>query len=353
MTTSDCMPKAKALFLPVGFLLYACTSSSATPPPGASDDGAATSTASSSGSQSSSTGSGAGSSASASSGLGSGDAGSTKGSTDAGGPDATGASGCSGLVFCDSFDNPATDIADAAPTPSLWSPYGEQGCSGQGPITNPVTIDDTQSHSPPNSVKIVGTASNSCGPLMLSRSAFANIPSGSDVYGRFYILLSSTSTTFDHVAIMTLNFAGNNDGGVDFGNQATFLSLNSEGAGNATNVFMWQTQDSMGTLPDKDTAGGAQSAYPTANTWTCVEFHTSASTHAIQTWVGGTQAPIPGLTFPPPVAMVNDQWEAGVSSQPAFNFNSLGFGWATYSGIDMTLWIDDVALSITGRIGCN
>lgn len=271
---------------------------------------------------------------------------------DAGAPDGSGATGCNGLAFCDSFDDPQNDVPDAAPTPGLWTTEGEQGCSGQGPITNPITIDNTQSHSPPNSVKIVGGASNSCGPAMISTSAFAHIPTNSDVYGRFYIRLSSTSQTFDHVVIMALNFAGNNDGGIDFGTQGSFLSLNSEGAGNATNVFMWQTEDSH-TLPDKDTAGGAQSTYPTANTWTCVEFHTSPSTDAIEVWVGGAQTPVPGLTFPPPIAMVNDQWEAGVSTLPAFNFDSLGFGWVAYSGVAMTLWIDDVALSTTSRVGCN
>ncbi|HXX69547.1 MAG TPA: hypothetical protein VEK07_20350 [Polyangiaceae bacterium] len=349
------MPKPRFLFLMASPLFYACTSSTATPPPGAGDGGATTNTASSGGSGSSATGSAASTSAggSSGSGVGSGDGGGTHGSTDGGGADGAGAPGCSGLAFCDNFDNPATDIVDGGPTPGLWTVEGEQGCSGQGPITNPITIDNTQSHSPPNSAKIVGSASNSCGPAMISSSAFASIPSGSDVYGRFYIFLSSTSATFDHTAIMMLNFSGNNDGGIDFGNQATFLSLNSEGAGNATNVLMWQTQDSSGTLPDKDTAGGAQSAYPTANTWTCVEFHTSASTHSIETWVGGAQAPVPGLTFPPPVAMVNDQWEGGLSTQVAFNFDSLGFGWVSYSGVAMNLWIDDVALSTTGRIGCN
>jgi hypothetical protein len=111
---------------------------------------------------------------------------------------------------------------------------------------------------------------------------------------------------------------------------------------------MWQTSDGN-ILPDKNAMGGAQSTYPGASGWTCVEFHTSASSGAIETWVNG--AAVTGLTFVPgtttKVASVNDQWKAPSPFAPT----SLGFGWILFSGPPMTLWVDDIALS-KSRIGC-
>jgi polysaccharide lyase-like protein len=265
---------------------------------------------------------------------------------DSGAGDASAGLGCgSGLAFCDDFD---TDTVNSVPAASVWTVVGTQGCSGQGPVQYPVVVDNTFSHSPPNSVKITG--GDSCGPVMLSRSAFSNLASATDVYGRFYLRLTSTSTTFDHSVLMTLAFSADGDGGITSSDQSTFLQLASEGAGNATNVFMWQTDDSH-VLPDKNANGGSQSTYPMAATWTCVEFHTSSASKAIETWVGSQS--FAGLTFPPGVSMVTDQWEAGLPTLPAFTFDSLGFAWIVFSGPSMTLWIDDVALSATGRIGCN
>ncbi len=265
---------------------------------------------------------------------------------DSGGGDASAGLGCSGgLAFCDDFD---TDTVNSVPAASVWTVVGTQGCSGQGAVQYPVVVDNAFSHSPPNSVKITG--GDSCGPVMLSRSAFSNLASATDVYGRFYLRLTSTSMTFDHSVLMTLAFSADGDGGITSSDQSSFLQLASEGAGNATNVFMWQTDDSH-VLPDKNTSGGAQSTYPMASTWTCVEFHTSGASKSIETWVGSQ--PVTGLTFPPGVSMVTDQWEAGLPTLPAFTFDSLGFAWIVFSGPLMTLWIDDVALSATGRIGCN
>ncbi|HLK89717.1 MAG TPA: hypothetical protein VKZ18_07480 [Polyangia bacterium] len=247
--------------------------------------------------------------------------------------------GCAGLALCDNFD---TQSSGASPDSSLWTMIGAKTCSTQG-TPWPFAVDSTQSHSPPNSMKVQG--GDSCGPLMLNTSAFSKL-TGSDVYGRFYVRLSDTSMTFDHAFMMAL---GLTSGTLNTGSQDTYLQLASEGAGNATNVLMWQTSDGN-ILPDKNTTGGASSTYPKVNTWTCVEFHTSSSTGALETWVDGTA--VSGLTFIPGTTTktsgVNDQWKAPSPFQPT----SIGFGWTVFSGENLTIWFDDIAVGST-RIGCN
>jgi hypothetical protein len=235
--------------------------------------------------------------------------------------------------LCDDFD---TDTVGSAP--ANWTLVGTAGCSGSGnpsaPTVYPIVVDTSEAHSPPNSVKISG--GDSCGPLMMNMSAFSSLTT--DVYGRFWVQLTSTTMTFDHTALMALGLTPS----INIGDQSTYLQLASEGAGNATNVFMWQTTDGD-ILPDKNTTGGAQSTYPMGGAWTCIQFHTSTS-GALETWVGGNATPVAGLTFVPgttaTTASVNDQWKAPSPFAPT----SLGFGWIVFSGPMMSLWIDDVAL---------
>jgi hypothetical protein len=212
------------------------------------------------------------------------------------------------------------------------------------PVIYPIVVDMTTDPTRKQAAKIMG--GDSCGPLMVNASALAPL-AGKDVYGRFYLSLSSTSTMFDHTALMGLGLAADAGANLNPMNQASYLQLASEGAGNATNVFMWQTTDSN-VLPDKQTSGGAKSTYPAANTWTCIEFHTSPN-GGLETWVNGTA--IAGLTYVPgttmPAAGVNDHW----TPISPFSPTSLGFGWIVFSGPMMTLWVDDVAVS-GARIGC-
>jgi hypothetical protein len=249
--------------------------------------------------------------------------------------------------LCDNFDS---DTAGGPPSSALWTLVGTTGCSGVGndaaAVVYPITVDSTQHHSGANSVKVTG--GDGCGPVMLNTSAFAQL-GGGNVYGRFYIFIASTTGTFDHTVIGTLGLSAST---FNPNTQGTYLELASEGAGNPTNVFMWQTMDSD-ILPDKETSGGAASTYPAASTWTCVEFHT-ATTGTLETWVNG--AAIAGLTFIPGtttvVSGVNDQW----TPISPFTPTSFGLGWVAFSGPSTPdpyiLWFDDVALSTT-RIGCD
>jgi hypothetical protein len=290
-------------------------------------------------------GSGGGTGGTATGGNGSGGRGGSGGSgTGGSGGSGTGGSGgaavdCSSLALCDNFD---TQAAGAAPDTTRWMMIGAKTCSTQG-TPWPFAVDATQSHSPPNSMKVMG--GDSCGPLMLNTSAFTKI-TGGEVYGRFYMRLSDTSMTFDHAFLMAL---GLTTGAFNTNNQAGYLQLASQGAGGATNVFMWQTSDGN-ILPNKNSAGGATSTYPKANTWTCVEFHTSMATGALETWVDSKA--VAGITFIPgttaKMSGVNDQWTAPAPFKPT----SIGFGWTVFSGESLTIWFDDIAVG-SSRIGCN
>ena len=265
---------------------------------------------------------------------------------DSGGGAKDAASGCASLPLCEDFES---YTAGSAPGASLWTLIGTKGCSGVGgnpsaPTIYPIVVDTAQAHGGMKSAKVSG--GDSCGPVMLHTAAFSKLTG--EVYGRYFVRLSDTTMTFDHAAFMMLGLAADAGNGLNVGDQTSYLQLASEGAGNATNVFMWQTSDGN-ILPAKNAMGGMQSTYATANAWTCVEFHTSASTGAIETWVNGTS--IAGLTFVPgttqKVPSVNDQWKAPSPFSPT----SLGFGWILFSGPMMTVWIDDVALA-GSRIGC-
>jgi hypothetical protein len=203
-------------------------------------------------------------------------------------------------------------------------------------------IDTTQVHSGSKSVKVTG--GDSCGPLLVNTAAFANL-SGGDVYGRFFVRLPSV-TPFDHTVMMALGLKA----GVDISGQFSQddnLALAPEEIG-SMNALVWQTNDSN-ILPAKAPAAASTTTFPQANTWTCVEFHVSANTKAIETWINGSV--VPGMTFIPGTTTanqeVNGQWTPAAIAPTAF-----GLGWIVFSGPSISLWFDDAALGTT-RIGCN
>src|SRR5207302_1114875 len=101
---------------------------------------------------------------------------------------------------------------------------------------------------------------DACGPLMVSTSAFSRL-TGGEVYGRFYVHLSDTSMTFDHVALMGLGLLADGGLGLNVMAPTSYLQLASEYAGNPpTNVLMWQTDDQH-ILPNKNAMGGMESVY--------------------------------------------------------------------------------------------
>lgn len=327
------------------FGLYACTSSSATPPPAGADAGGSSGV-----SQGGST-NGGGSSSAASSSTASTGTSSAAGSTasDGGGGDGgtngDGGVSCSSLPLCDDFES---DTVGQPPNSALWITYGLAGCSGMGnpdaPAVFSITVDDTEAFSGTKSVKIdtsQASAGAGCGPWLVNTSAFPQL-TGGDLYGRFYVHLSDTTMTVDHVAMMALGLQTDGGIGFDVQNADSFLSMASLADGFTTNSLAWTRSDANGTLPPQGTTG--ESTYPSATGFTCIEFHTSAGTSAIQTWVNGTL--LSGLTDPPPPAGLTT-W----NPPSPLAATSFGLGWQIYSGPNLTVWVDDVALA-TSRIGC-
>jgi len=268
------------------------------------------------------------------------------GGTDAG--DATvGGQGCDGLPLCDSFDS-VGDQVGMPPSSSLWTLVGTAGCSGNGnpsaTTIYPITIDNTQFHSKPNSVKIVG--GDSCGPLMINTTAFSKLTTG-EVYGRFYVQLSDTTVLVHHAVLMALGLLRDGGSGLNVMDVDSFLELAPEMQGGLqTTTLTWQTNDSDH-LPNTDSVGAMSSTYFAASTFSCFEFHTSANTNAIEVWINGTK--IAGLSSPPAPPSANG---ASMWTPPSpFAPTSLGFGWISFEPGPMTVWIDDIALAST-RIGC-
>jgi hypothetical protein len=255
------------------------------------------------------------------------------GSPDGGGDGGAGAGqGCSSLPFCDDFEK---ETAGSPPDPSLWTVT--TGCGMNDP-TSTVTIDDTQSRSGKNSVKVVG-GNNTCGPLFTNTTAFAGL--GDVVYGRFFARFMS-GMPMQHSAFMVLGLSA--DAGVAQ-DPSNGLQLTGQSA-----VLVWNWHDT--TLPNIDMQGTSQSVDPAvAPQWVCIEFETDAMTGAIATWVDGAE--VAGLTFDPTTTTgqpgVNNTWSSGHPTplRPA----TISFGWVSYGGGMNTLWFDEVSLS-GSRIGC-
>jgi len=328
---------------------------------GATSSGAAGSSSSGSGGGgSSSSGGGVGSSSSgigpgsSSSGSSGGGSSSGAGSTDAGaaeagrpaadsGTDATTVPGCAALPLCDDFE---ADSTGGPPSSARWGVTSATGCSGQSSYS--VTIDGTQAHGGKQSVKVVG--GDSCGPMMVHSSAFAKL-TGGDVYGRFFTRFSSAMPVH-HAAFMALGFAP--DAGPLGNNTKQYLQFSAEEASNPDGgsgaMLDWNYNDL--TLPQKDSMGFVQTTYPAAGAWTCVEFHASPGSGALEVWVDGNA--VPGMTYVPGVTMdmqgVNGGWNAGRPTP--LDVKSIGFGWVDFTASGTTLWFDDIALA-SSRIGCN
>ena len=261
----------------------------------------------------------------------------TAGSAGSSGAAGGATTGCAGMALCDDFEA-AADAAGA--TPTGWTLLNPGGCSGSAQYS--ATIDTSQFHSGNKSVKVTG--GDSCGPLLVNTAGLAAV-TGGEVYGRFFVRMPTT-TAFDHAVMMALGLSAGVDVTGQF-DQAKNLQLAPEQIG-TTNALVWQTTDGN-ILPAKAPAAAPTTTFPTANMWTCIEFHVSANSSAIETWVDGT--PIAGLTFIPGTTTkmggLNDQWTPAPLAPTAF-----GLGWIVFSAPSISLWFDDAALG-TKRIGCN
>jgi hypothetical protein len=258
-------------------------------------------------------------------------------STDAAPEAAARAEAGAGLALDDDFES---DAAGGPPSASLWSLVNLAGCGGG---SYAIAVDASQAHSGTNSIKVSG--GDSCGPLMVNTSAFAKI-AGPDVYTRVYVRMP-TATNLTHTPMIMLGLTATNTGSGSL-DQASTLQLWPRTLGSANDLF-WQTTDGN-TLPQANEQAGATSAPFPADTWTCIETHTSsAGTGTLETWMNGTK--VDGVSFAGGTTAVtpgvNDNWH----SMPWAPKN-LGLGWLVFSGPTLSVWFDDVAIG-SARIGCN
>jgi hypothetical protein len=246
------------------------------------------------------------------------------------------AQGCGSFPLCDDFES---DTPGSPPSASLWSLVDGSNCGGSG--TYSITVDTSQAHSGTKSVKVVG--GDSCGPVFTNTSAFAQLTSG-EVYGRFYMRLS-TATPYGHAAFALLGFLA--DAGPLGNNQTDYLQISTQPVSNQP-ILLWNYNDH--TLPQPDTSGAAMTTYPAANTWTCIEFHTSSSTGGIEAWVDGTA--VAGMTYVPGTTASNSDNMPWQTNRPMpLKIASMSFGLVDFHTGSTTVWFDDVALA-SSRINC-
>lgn len=256
------------------------------------------------------------------------------GGGDAGAGEA-GATDCASLPLCDDFES---DTPGAAPSPSLWKVV--MGCNPNMqnvPVDGGLTvgIDDSESHSGKNSLRVVG--GDSCGYYAVNTSAFSALTGGT-LYARFWARFSGAPTP-DHNGFLTMSSP------TDAGTSTNQLRI-----GFQDNIIDWNWFGSDSTLPDLDPLGAAQSTATQATTWACIELSVESATGTVQFWLNG--ALVPGLSYTagqPPTSGVDDGW-ASSGPKPPVILTSFGLGWLGLNNM-YTVWFDDVALS-DSRIGC-
>jgi hypothetical protein len=241
--------------------------------------------------------------------------------------------GCSALPLCDDFDQdtPGTPPANWMVVMGCNPNTQDTAVEGGGLV---VGIDTSQHHSGTNSVRVVG--GDSCGYYVVNTAAFPRL-GNKDLYARFWVMFSSGPTQ------------GHNG----------FLSMATTGGdhfrlGFQDSVVAWNAQTSDATLPDMDPQGTSLSVDSSAATWSswnCIEYHIDETSGHIEFWFDGSAATVSGLSFDGTATQgVSDQWSRGAPTPPVAT--SFGLGWLGLNNQE-TVWFDDVALSSSGRIGCN
>jgi hypothetical protein len=177
--------------------------------------------------------------------------------------------------------------------------------------------------------------------MMLNTTAFGSL--NGEVYGRFYTYFSSAAPQ-GHVAFAALGLEA--DAGPLGNNSREYVQIAGLSDG-TTPIMQWNFNDLE--FPQRNGMEIAGNVYPAANAWTCIEFHTSMSTGAVEVWVNGAADAnmtfIPGTT---PVTAANMPWSTG---KPTLSIQSVGFGWVDFHSGMNTLWFDDIAIG-GSRIGC-
>lgn len=137
----------------------------------------------------------------------------------------------------------------------------------------------------------------------------------------------------------------------------TFLAMHDQVSGQdlrmggQKSILMWNREQGDATLPVLSPAGTRLSASPAANTWACIEYHFDGDRGTLETFLDGKR--LEGLVLDrTPTENVDVHWlEKLPNGAWAARVDDLRFGWESYAGQPMTLWIDDVIVGST-RPGC-
>ncbi len=214
------------------------------------------------------------------------------------------------------------------PDPVLWSVVSPN-CSGTGTIT----VDGTVSHSGKKSVRINGKGGY-CNHIFLGNTtALSEV--GDILHLRFFARFQDALGN-GHTTFLAMKDAA--DGGKD-------LRM-----GGQNGILMYNRESDDATVPVLSPAGVALSQPVTPGEWTCVELEIQQTVASVQTSINGQ--PVAGLTLDTtPTPEVDQPW---INQKPGWkpDLQDVRLGWESYAGQDMTLWVDDVAISGT-KIGCD
>ncbi len=230
--------------------------------------------------------------------------------------------GCTGALFCDTFESQTGTVPSGA-----WQ-VSYPNCQGTGAVA----VDRTVAHSGSTSIRVDGHAGY-CNHVFFG-TPLSFIGAGADLYVRYFIR-HTTDLPTGHVTFVAMR--DSNDGGND-------LRM-----GGQNGALQWNRQSDDATLPAQSPAGVALSVPLPTNQWECVEFEVNEAQGAMRTWLNGNE--VPGLHLDNvPTQDVDAQWLQNRQNwRPALT--DLRLGWESYSGGDDTLWFDDIAIG-TQQIGC-
>ncbi len=194
-----------------------------------------------------------------------------------------------------------------------------------------VTVDGTKARSGSHSVKI--------SPTNGSGGFFAMAPPGPAFYVRAWVYMSADPGMGHWEQIVgrgVARNAGSSPAEIRPGGQFDILYVND----NQTDGYFLTNPnfftDHMGVPP------------PLAR-WVCEELYFGDDT--VKWWItedGATPAPTPFLDIEPAT-----KWYQGTPTTPwSPTYGTIAFGYGTFSGGDVDVWYDDVAID-TRRIGCN
>jgi len=276
-----------------------------------------------------------GSAGSGNMGMASGGAGGAPGAAGAGNVTPPPVSSCpAAALFCDDFEDDATGQFPGAP----W-----QNQTGSGAT---VAVDGVQAFSGSRAVHVLAPAG------AYRRGFFSLVQGRSDIFpaasrelfGRAMMYLDATPNATVHWTILQ------GEGRAADGTHDAYYRYGGQQQNGAGLMANYETNMGVST----DCYSHSAMRMPT-RAWTCVEWHFKVATNEEQLWLNGNEVGDLHVVDRPTTAGsgclgngVNGEWLAPPQ------FTTLHLGWEQYQQTNnaTNLWVDDVAISSTQRLGC-